>query len=380
MTSQVQNPSALSPDGRRFFVTLDGMRGAAALAVVILHDPGFVLPLLMPSAYLAVDFFFLLSGFVVAHAYGSRLAGGLRIGRFLRDRLIRFYPLYALGLVVGALSGAVALALGGGSMETVQGLLIALGTGLAFLPSPTAHETPGTFPLNGPAWSLFFELLVNIVFACLLPFLSLRRLIAITLLGAVALVWSAMEYGHLDTGSAWFNFWGGFARVGFSFFAGVLLYRLHRQGFVTSRLAWMFPLLLVALLMVDAPPEYRAVFDLACVLLVFPALLLASSMLEPGRWLAPLFVNLGAISFPIYALHVPAQELMRRCVRFLGVDPADLAPWAGFVIIPAMMLGSLWLARHYDRPLQRRLRQRRGGLKLGLAAVRVSDPPIREPS
>ncbi|WP_235035461.1 acyltransferase, partial [Roseomonas sp. 18066] len=359
-----------SPDGRRFFHTLDGLRGAAALAVVILHDPGFVLPLVMPSAYLAVDFFFLLSGFVLAHAYGSRLAGGLTLRRFLRDRLVRFYPLYFLGLMVGAVSGAVALALGGGSMETLQGLLIALGTGLAFLPSPTAHETPGIFPLNSPGWSLFFELLVNMLFACLLPYLSLRRLLAITLLAAVALVWSVLEYGNLDTGSAWFNVWGGFARVGFSFFAGVLLYRLHRQGFVTSRLAWMLPLLLMAILMVEVPPEYRRLFDLAMVMLAFPALLLVSSMLEPGRFLAPVFLRLGALSFPIYAIHFPVQELLRRCVRFLDIDPVELAPWAGLVVLPAMIAVSLWLARHYDRPLQRRLRQRRE-LKLRLATIRV---------
>jgi peptidoglycan/LPS O-acetylase OafA/YrhL len=367
------NPTPAAPHGpesRRFFHTLDGMRGAAAIAVVILHDPGFVLPLVMPSAYLAVDFFFLLSGFVIAHAYGSRLAGGLGLRRFVVDRLIRFYPLYLLGVLVGFFSGAVALALGGGTLESLQGLLIALGTGLAFLPSPTAGETPVIFPLNSPGWSLFFELLVNVLFACLLPLLSTRRLIVITLLAAGTLVWSAVEYGHLDTGSAWFNFWGGFARVGFSFFAGVLLYRLHRQGFVTTGLAWIFPLLLVAILMIDIEAELRPLFDLVCVLLLFPALLLISSTMEPGARMARVFVNLGAISFPIYAIHFPAQELMRRCVRFFGIDPVDLSPWAGFVVLPAMLAVSLWLARSYDRPLQKRLRQRRG-LKLSLATVRM---------
>jgi peptidoglycan/LPS O-acetylase OafA/YrhL len=82
-------------DGRHQFVLLDGLRGVAALAVVVTHALYFFPP--TPMAYLAVDFFFMLSGFVLAHAYGERLRQGMTAGRFMAIRLIRLYPLYALG-------------------------------------------------------------------------------------------------------------------------------------------------------------------------------------------------------------------------------------------------------------------------------------------
>lgn len=346
------------PADRRFFYTLDAMRGVAALAVVVVHDPGFLVPLKMPSAYLAVDFFFLLSGFVISHAYGSRLAAGLTWRQFMRDRVIRLYPLYLLGVVVGFLSAVAALALGGGTLDTVRGMAVALATGLAFLPSPTMDEAPVLFPMNSPGWSLFFELLVNAVYALLLPWLTTQRLIALVLCMAMVLIGAGFWYGNLDLGSAWPHFLGGFARVSFSFFAGVLLHRFHRQGFSVSRLALLFPCVLAVILVVDLAPPVRVLFDLICVLLVFPVLIAVSSQVEPSRRFLPLCAWLGAVSFPMYALHFPVQELMRRMVRFMGVDPADLAPWAGLVIVPVMMVACYVIVRVYDQPLQKHWRRR----------------------
>ena len=88
-------------------LVLDGMRGVAALAVVALHlkdSLGISAP---PASYLAVDLFFMLSGFVLAQAYGARLAGPLSPWGFIRLRLIRLYPLYLAGLVVGAAVGLI---------------------------------------------------------------------------------------------------------------------------------------------------------------------------------------------------------------------------------------------------------------------------------
>jgi peptidoglycan/LPS O-acetylase OafA/YrhL len=155
------------------------MRGVAALAVLVVHDPGFLLPVVMPSAYLAVNFFFFLSGFIIAHAYEARLFAGLSWRQVMRDRIARLYPLYLLGIFVGFLSAAVALALGGGTLETLSGIVLAFFSGLTFLPLPTMHETPVLFPLNSPGWSLFFEVVVNVIYALLLPWLTTWRLIAL---------------------------------------------------------------------------------------------------------------------------------------------------------------------------------------------------------
>ena len=77
-------------NNRRSFVTLDGLRGIAALAVVTRHAPYFRNPFF--ESYLAVDFFFVLSGFVLAHAYGQRLRGNLSILDFVKIRIVRLYP------------------------------------------------------------------------------------------------------------------------------------------------------------------------------------------------------------------------------------------------------------------------------------------------
>jgi peptidoglycan/LPS O-acetylase OafA/YrhL len=335
------------------------MRGAAAIAVVILHDPGFLLPLRMPSAYLAVDFFFMLSGFVISHAYSSRFADGLPWRQFMRDRVVRLYPLYILGVVIGLLSGAAAIGLGGGTVESLGGLLLASITGLLFLPSPTMHETPVLFPLNNPGWSLFFELLVNAVYALLWPWLTTRRLVGITGLLALALGGTALWFGDLDLGSAWPHFVGGFARVSFSFFAGVLLHRLRSHLVTVSPLALLLPVILCGLLMADLQPGLRVVFDLFCALLVFPVLIHFASRMEPGRRLIPACVALGAVSYPLYAIHFPVQELLRRIVRTAGIDPADLAPWAGIPILLLMVGACFLLVQAYDRPLQAHWRRRK---------------------
>jgi peptidoglycan/LPS O-acetylase OafA/YrhL len=102
---------------RHSFVILDALRGVAAAAVVTVHAPLFFHSVATPGsvpdasghapmtgplfeAYLAVDFFFLLSGFVLAHAYGEKLNDGMTSCQFMRCRLIRLYPLYLLALVI----------------------------------------------------------------------------------------------------------------------------------------------------------------------------------------------------------------------------------------------------------------------------------------
>jgi peptidoglycan/LPS O-acetylase OafA/YrhL len=160
----------------RSFVTLDGLRGIAALAILTRHAPAFFasVAIMIPlsgrtgpavsvgpfyESYLAVDFFFALSGFVLAHAYGARLGSSLSGLRFMAVRLIRLYPLYVFALLIATLL-AVPRALShdqSGLLETLKNLLPAI----LFLPAPPVSGDAVLFPFNGPAWSLFFELLAN---------------------------------------------------------------------------------------------------------------------------------------------------------------------------------------------------------------------------
>ncbi|HEX7694251.1 MAG TPA: acyltransferase family protein, partial [Sphingomonas sp.] len=118
---------------KRRFVVLDGMRGLAALSVVALHTAQYFPSQTGPArAYLAVDFFFMLSGFVMAHAYGDKLRAGLTIKGFAEIRLARLYPMIFLGVTLGLLARVCAPD-GSGA-----GLLATLGAAIfAYLILPT---------------------------------------------------------------------------------------------------------------------------------------------------------------------------------------------------------------------------------------------------
>ena len=163
------------------FALLDGLRGVAALAVLWYHvSEGFAFAEATNGAgdgiirsfnhgYLAVDFFFLLSGFVIAYAYDDRWGKGLTIGNFFKRRLIRLHPM----LIAGAIIGAITFLIQGGvtwSGEAVSTSAVLLCLALTFLFIPSvpggSYEVRGNgemFPLNGPYWSLFFEYIGNIL-------------------------------------------------------------------------------------------------------------------------------------------------------------------------------------------------------------------------
>jgi peptidoglycan/LPS O-acetylase OafA/YrhL len=202
---------------------MNGLRGIAAIAVVTMHL-SFYLGFLHPANVApAVDFFFVLSGFVIAYAYERQIVAGLDLRRFVAARLIRLYPLYLFGLAIGA-----------AAMWTYQrppdamGFYAHLVLNLLMLPSPSMFDPTNLdlFPLNFTYWSLFLELVANMVYAAVASRLSNRGLAGIILLGFAGLIAAGLTTGSLDNGTVRATVLGGVARVTFGFFAGVGLYRL----------------------------------------------------------------------------------------------------------------------------------------------------------
>src|SRR5271156_4262478 len=180
-----QTGSAVQADrtstGKEHFEVLDGLRGSAAILIVIFHvfnySFGWDTPLsLMHHAYLAVDFFFGLSGFVVAYAYDDRWTQMSTL-QFFRIRLIRLHPLVLIGATLGLLGYLLdpfSKTMNRGPLSMV---LLAYLTSLLLLPSPpVAGRHNESQALNGPAWSLTQEYLANIAYA-----LIFRKLRAVTL-------------------------------------------------------------------------------------------------------------------------------------------------------------------------------------------------------
>ena len=293
------------------------MRGLAAIAVLLyhftMHSGGTVV---FASAPLAVDLFFCLSGFVIAHAYQDRIIAGLNLTSFLRLRLVRLYPAYLVGFVIGVY--ALALKQSGGQADiSIGGLIGSAVCNLLYLPFPGPHSVvmyddliPGSiFPVNDPAWSLFFEFVANIALFVVLK----RGIKPLTVLGvSTAILFVSTKLFGEAAGWGTANMAGGVARVMFSFFAGVVLYqgRTHLNRLPVVPL----PLLLFALTAAMAIPIFRLhtyYWFIMTVCFVPPLVALgARSSIQAGGLGQKLAHYFGGLSYPLYCVHFPILLLV----------------------------------------------------------------------
>jgi peptidoglycan/LPS O-acetylase OafA/YrhL len=192
------------------FHLLDGLRGVAAVAVLMVHAAVLFRPVWMRSGYLAVDLFFALSGFVLAHAYGPRLTAGMTALAFLRLRLIRILPLYLLGTTIAVASALEQHAIGHGEWQT-EALVRSIVAAAFLVPLPPVVGAPNgfAFPLNIPAWSLFFELLVNVFYATAFRFLTPFRTVVLVGIALAGLIGTTWYFNGLNAGADWPKLWGG---------------------------------------------------------------------------------------------------------------------------------------------------------------------------
>ena len=371
-------PHTAFSDSKPHYELLDGLRGVAALLVVWYHlfeafatspvDQRF------NHGYLAVDFFFLLSGFVIGYAYDERWGRGLRMRDFIKRRLIRLHPM----VVLGALLGAAAFFVQGsvrwnGEPVSTGMVLAALLCGLLLIPAwPGAgHEGRGNgemYPLNGPGWSLFFEYLGNLLYMLLLRRLPTRWLTLLVALTGAALAAFAIGdlsgYGHLGVGwtLAGSNFPGGMLRLLFAFPAGLLLARRFRPVRIRGAF-WLCSLSLAVLLAMpyvgsEQNHLFNGLYDTLSTLLLFPLLLwLGASGHATDAATARICGFLGDISYPLYMVHYPSMYLFYAWVwnhgyTFSEVWPVAAALFAGNILLAWFVL------KIYDEPLRRLLTAR----------------------
>src|SRR6516225_9704176 len=131
---------------------LDGLRGVAAILVIIYHlfEAYYPVPAHHPEhhGYLAVDFFFLLSGFVVGYAYDDRWEKGMSVWDFFKIRLIRLHPLVLLGVLIGAIGFWYDPYTNGMQHVSLPQLVGVMLIGLTLLPSPDIRGWNETHPLD----------------------------------------------------------------------------------------------------------------------------------------------------------------------------------------------------------------------------------------
>lgn len=332
---------------------LDSLRGVAAVAVVVYHlAQTRLFPSLLPHGYLAVDFFFMLSGVVIAHAYEAKLGRGLTWRGFAARRVIRLYPLAIVGAAMGLLVLLGKYVKTPDKVDALWQILVSGGFNVALLPTFFGGERSllMLFPGNGPLWSLFYEVVINLVWAAVMIGRSTAWLLAVIGASAALLFAAILANGGANIGWDQTTFWAGFARVSFGFTVGLVLYRL--RGVVAglgSR--WLLPVVAVILVLVLAGPK-SAWWDIVAVAVVLPGLVLVSIAQGANRF----GVALGELSYPLYILHFPVLLFASGVRQF--VLPGTSPVWIGVAALLSSV-GIAWLAlRCFDEPVRRHLSSR----------------------
>jgi len=329
------------------------MRGLAALTVLCHHiEREYSLSFGFPYGYMAVDFFFLMSGFVIAGAYEPRMDRRMRLASFLAVRLKRLYPLIFLGALFGL---AAAVSRHYGQQTLIWGGVSAL----TIVPLLWSAEV--LFPINIPEWSLFYELVSNLLHRVLRPVLTLWVVGLCVLLSILGLGVAGWKLHALANGWSPGTFWGGLPRAFFSYFLGVLIYRLTSKGWLRiPSLPLPLPMLaFVAFVTLAGVMGHRvpaSAYWLVGVAVVFPIIFLFVVNAGMPKGFSRIAVGLGDLSYPLYAVHVPLLVLADPMVlHFTGAQRiAAGAAAAGAVVIIALLLNAF-----YDKPVRRMLEGRR---------------------
>jgi peptidoglycan/LPS O-acetylase OafA/YrhL len=326
------------------FAVLDGLRGVAALTVLVFHvtqthHAG------LPQAALAVDFFFMLSGFVVAYAYAAKLQTILNLEAFMKIRLTRLYPLIFLGTSIGIALTVLHLML----LDDISTSQVIVGAilGLLLLPSNVFPQWDTAYPMNLPAWSLFFEIIINFAYALMVRYLNIFRLMILTVAGAAVLIYISLSTGELQAiGARRVDFELGFGRVLFPFAAGVVIYHFRRPSQYAPYLGCLLPIALAALLLL--PVHQSAVLDLIYAIVLFPVIVGLGANVAVGPKMSRAFLFAGQMSYPVYITHQPFLRVIPQIEAHVHLNGLVLC---GLEVIFCLVF-AYGAMRFFDEPVR----------------------------
>lgn len=295
------------------FIFLDGLRGIAAIAVMIHHFTVHANKGIFSGAGFAVDIFFCLSGFVLTHAYLNRFQSGLSLKTFFLKRFTRLYPLFFVGTCLGIVAMFLKLALDQTSYS-FSSIIISAFFNILYLPFFSNNDVfilngqvrGAIFPTNDPGWSLFFEWIANIFFACL--FLSdgeiIKKLILILFTGYVMAVIWVINGGSEFPGFNSLNFLGGFPRVIVGFFSGALIYFLFQK--FNKPINQRYAVLMLGVLFLLIIKKWPINYWLFSITFLIPTMIFFSAkVIINCKRLEKICIYLGWLSYPLYCLHYP---------------------------------------------------------------------------
>ncbi|MFL1682138.1 MULTISPECIES: acyltransferase family protein [Bacteroidales] len=370
--------SAAFADTKPHYELLDGLRGVAALLVIWYHVfEGFATSPIdqrFNHGYLAVDFFFILSGFVIGYAYDDRWKTSMTIKDFIKRRLIRLHPMVVMGAVLGAITFYIqGCEKWDGTQVSISMLMLAMLLNLFLIPAipGSGHEVRGNgemYPLNGPSWSLFFEYIGNLLYALFIRRMSTKALTVLVIFAGIGLASFAISnlsgFGHLGVGWSLldYNLLGGFLRLLFSFSMGLLMSRVFKPVHIRGAF-WICSLTIAVLLSVPHIGGTEAlwmngIYDSVCSIIIFPILVyLGASGKTTDKGTSRICKFLGDISYPLYIVHYPFMYLFYAWVwgeklTFSQTWPVALGLFFGNILLAYLCL------KLYDEPVRKWLSKR----------------------
>ena len=370
--------SAAFADTKPHYELLDGLRGVAALLVIWYHVfEGFATSPIdqrFNHGYLAVDFFFILSGFGIGYAYDDRWKTSMTIKDFIKRRLIRLHPMVVMGAVLGAITFYIqGCEKWDGTQVSISMLMLAMLLNLFLIPAipGSGHEVRGNgemYPLNGPSWSLFFEYIGNLLYALFIRRMSTKALTVLVIFAGIGLASFAISnlsgFGHLGVGWSLldYNLLGGFLRLLFSFSMGLLMSRVFKPVHIRGAF-WICSLTIAVLLSVPHIGGTEAlwmngIYDSVCSIIIFPILVyLGASGKTTDKGTSRICKFLGDISYPLYIVHYPFMYLFYAWVwgeklTFSQTWPVALGLFFGNILLAYLCL------KLYDEPVRKWLSKR----------------------
>jgi len=374
---------------------LDGLRGVAAIFVLCIHimeahsigGPNYPYDTVFNHAYLAVDFFFVLSGFVIGYAYDDRW-GKMSVGTFLKRRIIRLHPMVVIGMILGALlfyfsaSSSCPLV----SDTPIWKLLLYLLIGIFLIPTPPSVDIRGwqeMHTLDGPAWTLFFEYIANVLYALFIRKFTKTMLAILVGLSACATIYLTWQQGSVIGGWTFdaHHMHVGFTRLFFPFFAGLLLYRLKKIGTVKNAFFWCTIILSCIFIMPRIETIYlwlnnlpittvqdvawrsehqwmNGLYETIIILIIFPCIVyMGASGKVTGRFSSKLCKLLGDLSYPIYLVNYPLIYIYTGWMSDAHHPPVSEVWQYALGTFIATILLSYVLMRWCDLPLRQWLKK-----------------------
>lgn len=370
----IKSSSAFS-DSKKHFKILDALRGIAAIVVVLFHvlevySGGDHVIQFINHGYLAVDFFFMLSGYVMAHAYDDRWES-MSLKDFFKRRVIRLHPMIILGMTIGALCFYFGTSAYFPKIEDTSFWQLILVTiiGYTLLPVPSSMDIRGwseMHPLNGPAWSLFYEYIANILHALILRRLSKKALSILVCIAGLALVHLAVTSSKGDLIGGWSieleHIRIGFTRLLFPYMAGMLLRRTVKI-INTKNTFLVSSFLLILILSFPRIGGYNnlwinGLYDSFSVILIFPIIIYLGAIGQvKSKKTNKICAFLGDISYPVYIIHFPFVYIFYAWVTENNI-PILQGTLVGLILLVFIIILSYAVLKLYDEPFRKWLAKR----------------------